>query len=69
MRQQIEEERENVDVLYAGPSLIRHPLHYRLPPPHRHPEKTKQCPDIAVEGSRREGREGGRKIRKPDVKH
>lgn len=23
-----EEERKNVDVLYAGPSLIRHPLHH-----------------------------------------
>lgn len=53
---------KNVDVLYSGPSLIRHP-----PPPL--PEKTKQCPDIAVEGSRGEGREGERKIRKPDVRH
>lgn len=33
------------------------------------PEKTKQCPDMEVEGSRGEGSRGGRKIRKPDVKH
>lgn len=35
------------------------------PPPSRHPEKTKQCPDMVVEGSWREGW----KIKKPDVKH
>lgn len=52
-----EEERENVDILYSGPSLMKHPLH------HHHPEKTKQCPNIVVEGSRGEGKgvkEGGR---------
>lgn len=35
--------------------------HQTSPPsPHHHPEKTKQCPDITVEGSGGEGRQGGK---------
>lgn len=46
-----------------------YPLNLPLTPL-QSPEKTKQCPDTGGgRGGRLAVREGGRKIRKPDVKH